>query len=102
MKGLFKTTTGVAAVVVLLLSGLPGEAQEATTIQQSPELKVLQRFIGSWEQQVVSKPAEWTPEKTTMTCPVTVNWILRGRMIEHRCVWNPGNIHGLCLMAYDA
>jgi len=43
MTGLVKTTTVVAAVGVFLLSGLPGEAQEATTIQQSPELKVLQR-----------------------------------------------------------
>ena len=46
------TTTAVAAVSVFLLSGLRGEAQEATTIQQSSELKVLQQFIGSWEQQV--------------------------------------------------
>ena len=102
MRSLVKTTTVVAAVGVLLLSGLPSEAQETTPNPLSPELKPLQRFIGSWEQQVVSKPAEWTPDKTTMTCPVTVNWILRGRMIEHRCVWSPGKRHGLCLMAYDA
>ncbi len=43
--------------------------QQATTTEQSPELKVLQRFIGSWEQQVVSKPAEWTPEKRTINVP---------------------------------
>ena len=65
MRSLVNTV--LAAVGVFLLSGVPGEAQEATPIQQSSELKVLQQFIGSWEQQVVSKPAEWTPEKTTMT-----------------------------------
>ena len=66
MRSLVKTTIVAAAVSVFLALGLPIEAQEATTIQQSPELKVLQQFIGSWEQQIVAKPAEWTPEKTTM------------------------------------
>ena len=102
MKGLFKPTTVIAAVGVFLLLGLPIEAKEVTPNLDVAELKPLQRFIGSWEQQVVSKAAEWTPEKTAMTCPSTVNWILGGRMIEHRCVWSPGDTHGLCLMAYDA
>jgi hypothetical protein len=100
MRSVVNTTTVVTAVGVFLISGSPGQAQEATPI--SPELKPLQRFIGSWDQQVVSKPTIWTPKETTAKCPVTVNWILRGRMIEHRCAWSPGNTQGLCLMAYDA
>jgi len=95
------TTTVLAAVSVILLSGLRGEAQEATTIQQSPELKVLQQFIGSWEQQVVSKPAEWTPEKTTMTLTSKGEWILGGRVLQAKAEWSPSGTKALLLMAYD-
>ena len=101
MKSLVKTTTVVAAVGVFLLSGLPGEAQEATTIQQSPELKVLQRYVGSWQWQMVSKPAEWTPEKTTATATGKAEWILRGRMIEDKGVMFD-NVHVLALKTYDS
>ena len=102
MRGLVKPMTVVAAVGVFLLAGLPGEAQEARPDPQPPELKPLQRFIGSWKWQVVMKRAEWTPERTTMTATVSVNWILRGRMIEHKAVWSPRDIEGLALMTYDA
>jgi hypothetical protein len=102
MRSLVKTTTVVAAVGVFLLSGLPSEAQETTPIQQSPELKVLQQFIGSWEQQIVAKPAEWTPEKTTMGLTTKVEWILGGRMLEIEAAWSPNNLEGLALMTYDA
>ena len=100
MRSLVKTTTIVAVVGVFLFWGMPGEAQEATTIQQSPESKVLQRFIGSWEWQVVSQPAEWTPEKMMTSATGKIEWILRGRMIEDKGVF--GNLHCLTLMAYDS
>ena len=51
MRSLVKTTTVVAALGVCLLSGLPGEAQDATPSPQSPELKPLsdqQRIQGTW------------------------------------------------------
>jgi hypothetical protein len=102
MRSFVKATIVASAVGVFLLLGSPGEAQEVTTIQQSPELKVLQRFIGSWEFHVVFNPAEWTPERKTTTLAVEVEWTLRGRMIEQRCVWAPDNTHGLGLMTYDA
>jgi len=100
MRSLVKTTTVVAAVGVFLLSGLPSEAQEATPDPQSPELKPLQRFIGSWDWDVVLKSAE--PDNTKMKADVTVASILRGRMIQHNVIWSPGNMHALALMAYDA
>jgi hypothetical protein len=43
-----------------LFPPLPGEAQETIAIQQSPQLKVLGRFVGSWTWKVTSKQAEWT------------------------------------------
>ena len=85
--------------VVLVLAVLTGGCAEGpdttgppqevpTTTEQSPELKVLQRLVGSWEHQVVKKP-----EETKMTGTATMNWILRGRMLEHKIIWSPGDIH---------
>jgi len=99
MKSLVKITMFVAAVSVFLHPVLPGEPTE---IQQSPELKVLQRFIGSWEQQVVSKPAQWTPQKQTMGLTTKCEWILGGRMLQSKGEWSPGGIETLILMTYDA
>ncbi len=104
MRILVRTTTVFVAVGVFLLSGLPSEAQEAVTIQQSPELKVLGRFVGSWEWSVLCKPAEWTPEDRTITFDHETEWILGGRMIQHKWVWSPGGnkTHCTSLMGYDA
>ena len=37
-----------------------------------------------------------------MTATVTVNWILRGRMLQHKVVWSPFDIEALAVMTYDA
>jgi len=86
-------------VGVFLLSGLPGEAQEATPDPQSPELKVLDRFVGSWELDFV---VNMGTGNTKMKADVTTNWILLGRVIQHKFVWSPGDKHGLGFFTYDA
>jgi hypothetical protein len=47
---------------------------------KSPELQVLDRYVGTWDETVVIKPAQWTPEKTTSSTTTTRQWILNGRM----------------------
>jgi len=51
---------------------------------------------------MVSKPAEWTPEKTITTGTGKVEWILRGRMIQDKGVLSPDNLHCLTLKTYDS
>jgi hypothetical protein len=81
---------------------MPVEAQETTPNPQVPELKPLQWFIGSWEQQVVSKPAAWTPEETTMTLTSKGEWILNGRVLQAKAEWSPSRTkEALVLMTYD-
>ena len=99
MRSLVKTTTVVVAAGVLLLSGLPSEAQETTPNPDVPELKPLDRFVGSWELDFVVKMGTGN---TKMKADVTTNWILCGRVIQHKFVWSPGDKHGLGLMTYDA
>jgi hypothetical protein len=76
-------------------------SQEAITPEQSPEFEVLQRFIGSWQWQVTSRPAG-ASEKTTMALATECEWALRGRMIKHEYDWSPANANGLGLVTYDA
>ena len=101
MRALCSTTTVLVVIGVVLLSAFASEAQETTPNPDVPELKPLQRFIGSWDQHVAIKISKWAPENTTMDGDVTANWILRGRVIENSVIWSPDHTHGLTLMAYD-
>jgi Protein of unknown function (DUF1579) len=47
-----------------------------------PELKVLQRFVGSWDTAGTSKVAEWTPKEIRTTGRITVEWALGGRFVQ--------------------
>ncbi|MHC4401009.1 MAG: DUF1579 family protein [Planctomycetota bacterium] len=67
-----------------------------------PELRALQRYIGSWDYQVVQKPTDENAQRKVMTGSGTWNWILEGRMIEQIVAWSPATTHGVTLMAYDA
>ena len=100
MRSLVKTTTVVAAVGVYLLSALPGEAQEATTIQQSPEQKVLDRGLGSWEQTYTFFKAKWTPEQAQGTGTASCTRILNGRFVETKLELSDGSTL-LMLATYD-
>ena len=51
-----------AAVIGSSLITLAG-AQDSGE-KMSPELKVLNRFVGQWDETVVLKPAAWTPEQS--------------------------------------
>ena len=104
MRRHFEAATVVAAVGVLLLSGLPSEAQETSSVGQAPELKVLERFVGTWEWKITLRPAEWAPNGKTITFDTKTEWILEARMIQFQWAWSPGDetIHCTMLMGYDA
>jgi hypothetical protein len=94
----------VAAVSLssLLVAWLSSTAQELKPVaNQSPELRVLERFIGSWEETVVQKRAARTPVASTKKITSTRKWILGGKMIENKGAWSPDNVEFLHLMSYD-
>jgi len=95
-----KAFTAVA-LAPLLLTLVSAFAQEQKPLpNQSPELQVLQRFIGSWEETVELKRAAWTPEPSTKTISSTRKWILDGKMIENKGAWSD-KVEFLHLMSYD-
>lgn len=62
----------------------PKEDKNAEGPPKPPELKVLERYLGNWNSETVSKVAEWNPKETRITGTVTNEWVLDGRFIQMR------------------
>ena len=95
-------TTRLFAVTLIGTSLVSLAQSQETASEKSPELSVLNRYVGSWEETATSKPAVWTPKQTTMTTTTTRRWILNGQMVENTGAWLPGNNELLHLMTYGA
>ena len=94
-------TTVILTAAVIGASLISFAQAEETAQKKSPELKVLSRYVGSWKETAIVKPALWTPQRTTMTTTTTRRWILNGKMIENKGAWLPGKNEFLHLMTYD-
>ena len=70
----------VLAVVGLLATSRPGRAQDAPP--KPPELRELDRIVGTWDTEVVFRPAIWAPEERRFKGKVTSAWILDGRFLR--------------------
>jgi len=97
-KTTMKPLLTLVAVVAVFGSTTIRHADEAGA--KSPELQVLNRYVGTWDETVVIKPALWTPEKTTSSTTTARKWILNGRMMENKGAWTPED-EFLHLMTYD-
>lgn len=91
-----------AALAALLAASItPGSQPLQEAPPRSPQLQVLNRFVGTWDEVTTSKAALWTAETTTMRGRNTRRWILDKRMIENRGRWDSG-MDFLHLMTWDA
>lgn len=66
-----------------------------------PELKVLQRRIGTWTVQTTVKPGPWNPAERKITGTETTEWVLGGRFMQTRTTNRPANPDGISLVTYD-
>lgn len=66
-----------------------------------PELKVLERLVGSWDAAAVFKPAEWTPKEERSTSKVTRKWVLDGWFLQDTSEISDGS-ESISLLGYDA
>ena len=53
-----------------------------------PELKVLEKFVGTWDCEIVTKPALWTPKESRMKA-VEVNEMALDGWFLHGCSKTP-------------
>ncbi len=77
-------------VALIVILGSKAAAQADGPQAKSAELQVLDRYVGSWEETVVIKPALWTPERRTST---TRRWILNEQMIENKGIESSSQQH---------
>ena len=67
----------------------------------SPEIKVLERLIGTWDVVAVSKPTEWTPKEVRTTSKVTRTWVLDRSFVLDTSKASDGH-EGMSLITYDS
>ena len=90
----------VLIVVAIGLVPAPGVgAQDVPPKHDS--LKVLERFAGTWEQEITLKPGPWAPEGKTGTGTMTAKWTLDGRFMEIRSESKMDGSQGLSVMGHD-
>ncbi len=85
------------SVAVLIFGGMSAKAQTP----KSPELKVLDRMVGSWRVDVVSWQGQRDDEEQS-TGAVIAKWSLQGQYIELRVTDSDGKEELLELITYDS
>ncbi len=84
------------SVAVLIFGGMSAKGQTP----KSPELKVLDRFVGSWRGESVERQANGDEKKSSDTS--VTKWSLQGRYIEVRATDSDGKEGALELWTYDS
>jgi hypothetical protein len=69
--------------------------------QASAESKVLENFIGTWDEEMTNKPTEWTPKAERATSITKRSWSLGDKFVRAEGTWQPANTECLHLMTYD-
>lgn len=65
-----------------------------------PELKILDKYAGTWKFEGVESPAEWTPKEVRYN-GITVNqWVLDGWFQHHKVTFGDGR-EGIDIITYD-
>lgn len=90
----------VIAFVTGLACGIPG-APAADAPAPAAELRVLEDMIGTWDEVVTVKPAEWTPMGETRTSVTRRSWSHGGKFMRSDGAWQPAKTEFLYLIAFD-
>lgn len=83
----------------LVFAGAPAAADEAPKL--SAEQRVLDHMVGTWEEVMSNKEAEWTPTAGTAKSVTTRAWALGGKFTRASGTWESAKIEFLHLMSYD-
>jgi hypothetical protein len=105
MKSGFPCQAILLVAMVCLAASLPGVAAGAegppNAPPKPPELKVLDRLIGTWDDETVSRPALWTPKELRGTSKIAREWVLAGRFVQQKSS-NPDGSEMMVMHTYDA
>jgi hypothetical protein len=63
-------------MVVLFVTS---SATIAESAPQSPEMEVLNRWLGTWESHIAIEPSEWLPQGMQINQTANIEWVLGGQ-----------------------
>jgi hypothetical protein len=76
-------------------------AQAAEPDASKPkELQVLDRLVGKWDSESVSRVAEWTPKEGHAKGVLTREWVLNGRYVQE--ISKQSDADAIVMFTYDA
>jgi hypothetical protein len=67
----------------------------------SPESRVLEKYVGTWDEEMTNKPTEWVPKAEKSTAVTKRTWVLGGNFVRGEGKWRPANTEYLHLLTYD-
>ena len=94
-----RLTAVIAVLAATLLATSDVRGQESKT--PPPEMKILQKIVGAWQDDSTSKVAEWTPEETRAKTTSKANRTLGGRFVLSRVCDSEGKLSSIHLFTYD-
>lgn len=68
---------------------------------KSPELKVLDRYVGNWNTEIVNKVSERNPKEVRVSGTLTNEWVLDGRFMQMRGKSSTG-VENIQMRTYDS
>jgi hypothetical protein len=101
-KTLWSRLALLVATTALVMSTNVSPAQDDKDEKQPPrppELKVLEKLVGTWDWETIAKPAVWTPEEVRAKGTLTRDWVLNRRFLQEK----GGNADNpsVCMFTYD-
>ena len=90
----------LVSVTAALMFAEDKDAKENQPPPKPPELKVLDRLVGTWNSETINKVAEWTPKELRTTGTLTREWVLGGRFLQEKGSGSDG-LAVIAMFTYD-
>ena len=89
------------SIIALPLCLLLTRASAQEVPPKHDNLKLLERFVGAWDEEMTIKQSPWNPEAKSGAGSITAKWTLDGRFLEIRSSSKLDGTQGLSIMGHD-
>lgn len=91
-------TTRWLAPLLVLTSLAALRAAEAPA--DVPQLKVIERYLGNWDDKILVKQSPWSPQEQNLTATAVGTKVLAGRYVQLKSS-SSDNAEGMSMITYD-